>query len=92
VKFIGSYTKAYGAPPDDVAALTYDAFGLLFTALRNAGWNDREAARDALAKLPGYAGVTGDMKFQEGSGDPVKSAVILQVKGGRFVYVTNASP
>ena len=27
-----------------------------------------------------------------GSGDPVKSAVILQIKGGKFVYVTNAKP
>jgi branched-chain amino acid transport system substrate-binding protein len=92
VKFIGGYTKAYGAAPDDVAALTWDAFGLLFTAIGNAGKTDREAVRNALAKLPGYAGVTGDMKFQEGSGDPVKSAVILQVKGGKFVYVTNAQP
>lgn len=92
VKFIGDYTKAFGAPPDDVAALTYDAFGLLFTAMKNAGKTDREAVRNALAKLPGYPGVTGDMKFQEGSGDPVKSAVILQVKGGKFVYVTNAQP
>ncbi len=92
VRFIAAYTKAFGAPPDDVAALTYDAFGLLFTALKNAGKADREAVRNALAKLPGYAGVTGDMKFQEGSGDPIKSAVILQVKGGKFVYVTNAQP
>jgi branched-chain amino acid transport system substrate-binding protein len=92
VKFIQGYTKAYGTAPDDVAALTYDAFGLLFTALRNAGKADREAVRNALAKLPAYAGVTGDMKFQEGSGDPVKSAVILQIKGGKFVYVTNAQP
>jgi branched-chain amino acid transport system substrate-binding protein len=92
VKFISGYAKAYGSAPDDVAALTWDAFGLLFTAVRNAGKTDREAVRGALAKLPGYAGVTGDMKFQEGSGDPIKSAVILQVKGGKFVYVTNAQP
>lgn len=92
VAFIGAYTKAYGVPPDDVAALTWDAFGLLFTALKNAGRSDRESVRNALAKLPGYAGVTGDMKFQDGSGDPIKSAVILQIKGGKFVYVTNAKP
>ena len=92
MKFISGYAKAYGTVPDDVAALTWDAFGLLFTAIRNAGRIDREAVRGALAKLPSYAGVTGDMKFQEGSGDPVKSAVILQVKGGKFVYVTNAQP
>ncbi|MHB8836409.1 MAG: ABC transporter substrate-binding protein [Candidatus Methylomirabilia bacterium] len=92
VKFISGYAKAYGTAPDDVAALTWDAFGLLFTAIRNAGKTDREAVRDALAKLPSYAGVTGDMRFQDGSGDPIKSAVILQVKGGKFVYVTNAKP
>ena len=38
------------------------------------------AVRDAMAKIADYQGVTGEMKFQ-GSGDPVKSAVILQIKG-----------
>jgi branched-chain amino acid transport system substrate-binding protein len=92
VRFIAGYTKAFGTTPDDVAALTWDAFGLLFTAITNAGKTDREAVRGALARLPAYAGVTGDMKFQDGSGDPIKSAVILQIKGGKFVYVTNAKP
>jgi branched-chain amino acid transport system substrate-binding protein len=91
-KFIENYKKAYGAVPDDVAALTYDSFGLLFTAIRNAGKADREAIRAALSTLPQYQGVTGDMKFQPGSGDPIKSAVIVQVKGDRFVYHTTASP
>ena len=48
--------------------------------------------RDALAKIPTYEGVTGNMKFQEGSGDPIKSAVILQVKNGDFVFFANANP
>jgi branched-chain amino acid transport system substrate-binding protein len=92
VKFIENYQKAYGAVPDDVAALTYDAFGLLFTAIKNAGKSDREVVRKALSVLPDYKGVTGDMKFQAGSGDPIKSAVILQIKGDKFVYYTNANP
>ena len=75
-----------------MAALTYDAFGLLFGAIKSAGKADREAVRDALATLPSYEGVTGDMKFQEGSGDPIKSAVILQIKDGKFIYFTNAKP
>ncbi|MFO1430417.1 MAG: ABC transporter substrate-binding protein [Candidatus Competibacteraceae bacterium] len=91
-KFIEDYKKAYGAVPDDVAALTYDAFGMLFKAIQNAGKADREAVRNALSTLPGYKGVTGDMKFQAGSGDPIKSAVILQVKGDKFVYHSNANP
>jgi len=91
-KFITSYTAKYGNTPDDVAALTYDAFGLLWTALQNAGKVDRQAVRDALAKVPRYDGVTGNMKFQEGSGDPIKSAVIVQIKNGKFVWFANANP
>ncbi len=91
-KFIDSYKAKYGTTPDDVAALTYDAFGLLWTALKDAGKVDRQAVRDALAKVPSYEGVTGNMQFQEGSGDPIKSAVILQVKGGKFVWFANANP
>lgn len=90
--FIENYEKAYGAVPDDVAALTYDAFGLLFTAIQNAGKADREVIRAALSTLPDYQGVTGDMKFEAGSGDPIKSAVILQIKDGKFNYFTNANP
>ena len=48
--------------------------------------------RDALAKIPAYEGVTGTMRFQEGSGDPIKSAVILQIKDGKFVWFANAQP
>jgi branched-chain amino acid transport system substrate-binding protein len=91
-KFIEDYEKTYGAKPDDVAALTYDAFGLLFGAIKSAGKADREAIRASLSTLPGYQGVTGDMKFQADSRDPVKSAVILQIKDGKFTYFTNASP
>ena len=91
-KFITAYKAKYGSTPDDVAALTYDAFGLLWTALKNAGKVDRQAVRDALAKVPQYEGVTGNMKFQEGSGDPIKSAVILQIKNGQFVWFANANP
>mgnify|MGYP003588440559 CR=1 FL=1 len=91
-KFITDYEKAYGAKPDDVAALTYDAFGLLFTSIKAAGKADREAVRASLSTLPSYKGVTGDMKFQADSRDPIKSAVILQIKDGKFTYFTNANP
>lgn len=91
-KFIEEYEKTYGAKPDDVAALTYDAFGLLFGAIQAAGKADREAIRAALSTLPQYKGVTGDMQFQADSRDPIKSAVILQIKDGKFSYFTNASP
>jgi branched-chain amino acid transport system substrate-binding protein len=90
-KFVNDYKTKYGMAPDDVAALTYDAFGLLAQAIKEAGKLDRQAIRDALAKIQKYDGVTGTMQFA-GSGDPVKSAVILQVKEGQFVWVANAQP
>ncbi len=89
--FIKAYEAAYGKTPDDVAALTYDSFGLLFQAIQAAGKIDRQAVRDALAAITLYEGVTGNMQFK-GTGDPVKSAVILQIKDGKFVYFTTANP
>lgn len=89
--FIKAYEAAYSKTPDDVAALTYDSFGLLFQAIQTAGKLDRQAVRDALASITSFEGVTGNMQFA-GTGDPVKSAVILQIKEGKFVYFTNAAP
>lgn len=92
IAFIDGYKTIYGQTPDDVAALTYDSFGLLWAALKNAGKTDSESIRNALATIPGYEGVTGNMQLQEGSGDPIKSAVILQIKNGTFVWYANANP
>lgn len=91
-KFVAAYTTAYGSVPDDIAALTYDSFGLLFEALKTAGKVDRQAVRDAMAGIAHYEGVTGNLQFKEGSGDPIKSAVILQIKNGKFVYFATANP
>ena len=90
--FMRDYQAKYGQAPDDVAALTSDSFGLLFEAIKAAGRLDREAVHAALATVPPREGVTGAMRFTPGSGDPEKSAVILQIKDGKFVWVANAAP
>jgi branched-chain amino acid transport system substrate-binding protein len=90
-KFIAAYTAMFGAAPDDVAALTYDTVQLLFAALQGAAKVDRQAVRDALARVS-IQGVTGPIRFQTGTGDPVKSAVILQIKNGKFVWFANVKP
>ena len=91
-KFISNYAKKYGNTPDYVSALTYDAMGLLFEALKKSPTLDREAVRDAMSTISNYSGVTGDIKFTPGSGDPVKTAVIMQVKGDKFVWIMNEAP
>lgn len=90
--FMAAYKAKYNQEPDDVAALTYDTMGLLSEAIKAAGKLDREAVRNALANIKEYVGVTGTMRFEDGSGDPIKSAVILQIKDGGFVWVDNAAP
>jgi branched-chain amino acid transport system substrate-binding protein len=89
--FISAYEELYGAKPDDVAALTYDAFQMLFIAIESAQSYDREAIRDGLASIELYEGVTGVMSFDE-QGDPVKCAVIIQIKDGAFTYYDSACP
>ena len=91
-KFIADYTAKYGQAPDDVAALTYDACGLVAEAIKAAGKNDREAVRQAMANIREFKGVTGTFRFEPGSGDPIKSAVVLQIKDNAFQWVTNAAP
>lgn len=93
-KFVADYTAKYGQAPDDVAALTYDSLGMLLEAVKASGKiDDRRAVRDALLAIPARDGVTGALRFTpEGAGDPVKSAVILQIKDGKFSWVANAAP
>jgi branched-chain amino acid transport system substrate-binding protein len=90
-KFITAYEERYGFKPDDVAALTYDAFQLLFTAIENANSLERADIRDALASIELFEGVTGIMSFDE-QGDPIKCAVIIQIKDGAFTYYDSACP
>ena len=89
--FIKKYQEAYDEIPDDVAALTYDAFGLLFQVIKSKGAVDPESIRNGLSSVERYEGVTGAMEYK-GTGDPVKSAVIIQIKGGKFVFYRQANP
>jgi branched-chain amino acid transport system substrate-binding protein len=89
--FITNYEELYGEKPDDVAALTYDAFQMMFKAIQDAGALDKQQIRDALAAIDRFEGVTGIMSFDE-QGDPTKCAVIIQIKDGAFTYYDQACP
>ncbi|MBJ7258337.1 MAG: ABC transporter substrate-binding protein [Chthoniobacterales bacterium] len=91
-KFVAAYTAKYGQPPDDVAALAYDACGLVAAAMEKSGKNDRESLRENLARLAGYEGVTGVFDFHPGSGDPVKSLPVLQIKSTGMEWAGTAAP
>lgn len=96
--FIERYQDTYGYTPDDVAALTWDALRLAQQAIQDAGKitgrieKDRQAVRDALAKIKNFAGITGNMTFTE-EGDPIKCAVIVKINdSGEYEFYKSSCP
>lgn len=89
--FVQRYEAKYGVEAGDTAALTYDAFQMVFAAVRFKGRADPEAIRDGLYAMGPYEGVSGTIQFVD-SGDPMRSAVILQFKAGQAVYFDMVKP
>lgn len=93
LEFIDNYHTLYGqGDPNDIVALNYDAVHLLKLGIENAQSLERKAIRDGLASIELYEGITGNMTFNNGNGDPTKSAVIIQIKDGEFQYLDTVEP
>lgn len=90
--FMETYYQAYQEIPNEVSALTYDTLGLLFAVMRNeAQAVDSEVIRNGLANIKEYTGVTGVMQFS-GTGDPIRSLVVLQIEQGRPMFYKQVNP
>lgn len=90
--FVDSYKKEYeGKVPDAMAALGYDSAMFLADAIKRANSTEPAKIREALAATKEFEGVTGKMAINA-QRDAVKSAVILQVKGGKFKFVETVNP
>jgi len=85
------YKKMYNKDLDGFGAMGADAYFLLYDAMRRAGSVDGPKVREALATTKDFNGVSGMISLGD-DGNAVKSAVINQVKDGKFVYVTSISP
>ena len=81
--FVENYQKNYKMPPDEVAALTYDAVYLIADALKKTNgltgniMEDRGRLRDQIAATKQFEGVTGTVGYF-GTGDPPKCAAIIK--------------
>ena len=89
--FISKYKEKYGAVPDSLAALGYDAAMVGIEAMKRAPDLSGPALRDAIAAIRDFPGVAGTISINE-KRDAVKPAVVLQIKGGKFVYVATVKP
>jgi branched-chain amino acid transport system substrate-binding protein len=91
-EFIKNYKAKYnGKMPDSLGALSYDAAMVVIRAMERAGTTEGKKLRDEIAKTTGYPGVAGTISLDE-KRNAVKPAVVLQVKGGKSIFVANVAP
>lgn len=88
--FVTNYEAEFGAAPDALAALAYDAARLLLQAISEAGSDDPAMVRDALQAIE-YEGVAGSIVFNE-FGDPQKTAAINRIVDGQVEFVKFVAP
>ena len=100
-KFVSAYKTAYGGQqPDALAALGYDAVGVLADAMKRTAKpagddysspDYRAKLRDAIAATKGYKGITGTITIGPDR-NAVKPAVVLQIHGSDYKYITTVNP
>ena len=90
-EFIAKFKARFGSIPDAMAALGYDAAMVAADAANRAKDSSGEAFAQAIAETKDFAGVTGVITL-DGDHNAVKSAVVLEVKGGKAVYVATVAP
>ena len=72
-------------------ALGYDALMLMADAITRSGAIDRKKIKDAIANTRDFEGVTGTINFNDW-GDPIKSAVFMEIRNGVPHYLKTMKP
>jgi branched-chain amino acid transport system substrate-binding protein len=90
-QFVSDYEAKFGAAPDAMGALGYDSVLALVDSIKRANSTDGQKIRDALATLKDLDGVTGKTTL-DADRNAQKSAVVIQIKGGKFVYKETVNP
>ncbi len=86
-KFVKAYKEAY--PNKNMAAVTalgYDAYLVIIKAIEAGNSSEPTAIREALAKTKGVEGATGMLTFTADGDADKNSAIIKEVKNGKFTY------
>ena len=84
--FVKDYKAAYGGmDPDAMAALGYDAAGVVVDAIKRAKSTDGPALRNAIAATKDYPGVTGSITIGPDR-NAVKPIVIIKIVNGKFTF------
>ncbi|NPA28402.1 MAG: ABC transporter substrate-binding protein [Epsilonproteobacteria bacterium] len=95
-EYVEAYHKKYNKAADSMGALAADAYGMILSAMEKCikegkASDDKECINTNLRNTKGYKGITGEITINE-NGDAVKSAVVNEVKDGKFIYKTTVNP
>jgi ABC-type branched-subunit amino acid transport system substrate-binding protein len=82
--FVQTYRAWYGSDPGILAATGYDTIKFLLRILRGQKIRNRIDLRLAMKDSTSFAGVTGDISFDE-TGEVEKDPFLLTVRGGKFI-------
>lgn len=91
VKFVEAYKKEYGQEPSALAALGYDSGLMIIDAIKRAGSDDPAKIRDALEQTKNLQVSTGILTL-DSNHNPVKSAVVIEMKDGKQVFKEKINP
>lgn len=89
--FVNRYKEIHGYVPDAMAPLSYDAANLLFTSIQKAGSSEGRAIRDAIAQTKDFPGICGNVTI-DNERNARKSAVMIEIKGGKFTVYDVIQP
>jgi branched-chain amino acid transport system substrate-binding protein len=90
-EFIKNFKATYGVIPDGLAAMGYDAAGVLYAAMKRTTNDSGEELRNQIAATKDFDGVTGRISIDKDR-NAVKSAVVLKIVDGEFKFQTKISP
>jgi len=91
INFVKAYKAKYNEDADVMAALAYDAVYLMAEAIKKTKEVTSENIRNELANIKNFHGVTGAMSMDENR-DAIKSAVVVQVQGAEYKFITSVNP
>ena len=91
VKFVEAYKKEYGQEPSALAALGYDSGLMIIDAIKRAGSADPAKIREALEQTKNLQVSTGILTL-DANHNPVKSAVVIEMKDGKQLFKEKINP
>jgi branched-chain amino acid transport system substrate-binding protein len=89
--FVKKYKDAYGAVPDALAVLGYDAARVAIDAIERAKDLTGPSIRDAIEQTKGFQGVSGIITL-DADHNPVKSAVVLGIEKNKAKFAATVNP